>query len=78
MKTVMFQGNMYSVPAWAKWIARDGDGEVWAYTDKPHLRGSDMEFWTISGLYASCEQVYIVQPEQAFSVECMPIPSENV
>lgn len=75
MKQIMFQGNMYNVPEWAKWIARDGaeyDGDVYAFRGQPRLVADE---WLPNGRYV--KRVFIVQPEEAFPVECMPIPSED-
>jgi hypothetical protein len=35
MKTVEYRGNKYNVPWWARFIATDADGSVWAYEERP-------------------------------------------
>lgn len=52
LRSVMFQGQMYNVPEWAKYVAKDDNGDVYAYGTKPEYR-SDRGDW-----YApSCEHV---------------------
>lgn len=35
MKTVEFEGAEFEVPNWARWIAQDSDGSIWAYENTP-------------------------------------------
>ena len=50
MKTAIFKGNPYHVPNWAKYLAQDGDGSVYAYEKEP-LFGSDENVWRSNGSY---------------------------
>ena len=34
-KKVTFEGRTYTVPTWVRWVARDEDGEVCGYEDRP-------------------------------------------
>lgn len=36
MKKVVYLKQEFEVPEWAKWIAADSDGEVYAYAVKPY------------------------------------------
>lgn len=37
MKTIEFEGKKYRVEDGVNWAAKDNDGEIWAFTDKPNL-----------------------------------------
>ncbi len=50
MKHVVFEGRMYKVPDWVKYIARDADGSVWGYKDKPDR---DCIYYDYSGSHKS-------------------------
>ena len=66
MKTVMFQGNQYEVPSWAKWIAQDGCiGHVFVFDTKPKL-DPDEDYWWVFGEY-EVQRVFPV-PQAALSV----------
>lgn len=41
MKPVLFQHRVFQVPAWARFIAADCDGKVYAYSHQPRSVGSD-------------------------------------
>lgn len=38
MKTVKYKGQVFTVPDWAKFIAADADGKVWAYSEYPDTK----------------------------------------
>lgn len=44
MKRITFQGAEYDVPAWARWVAQDGDGTITAYENCP-VRSTVGDFW---------------------------------
>lgn len=46
MKKVEFQGMMFEVPDWAKWIAQDSDGSVYVYQKEPNPTATG---WGTSG-----------------------------
>lgn len=35
--SVIYHGNIIQVPSWAKWIAIDSEGFLWAYRTKPSI-----------------------------------------
>ncbi len=43
-KQITFEGRTYTVPTWVKWVARDEDGEVVGYEDKPTRYRVDWHF----------------------------------
>lgn len=36
-REISINGNTYTVDAYAKWIAVDGNGFVWSFANKPHV-----------------------------------------
>lgn len=42
------------LPPWIKWLARDADGELFGYTEKPNLGSTG---WC--GAYGSCNYIWI-------------------
>ena len=37
MKTITFEGNEYEVEDWVKYVARDEDGDICAFENKPFM-----------------------------------------
>lgn len=48
MKTAIFKGNPYHVPNWAKYLAEDGDGLIYAFEMKP-LRDAHGQWYSEVG-----------------------------
>lgn len=47
MKRVLFQGTYFEVPNWANYLAKDSDGEIYAYEKEP-CKQDDDEGWGAS------------------------------
>lgn len=45
MKRVLFQGTYFEVPDWAEFLAKDEDGEIYAYENKPHRQDEHGDWW---------------------------------
>lgn len=53
-KKIMFQGSEYVVSDWAKWLAKDADGVIYAYEEEPKEQSDS--YWCSSG-YGNCRRV---------------------
>lgn len=47
MKAITFEGKQYKVEDWVKWVARDSDGDVVVFDQKPVIFYG--EFWACVG-----------------------------
>lgn len=36
-KTITFEGREYTVPVWVEWVARDKNGSIYGYENKPDI-----------------------------------------
>ncbi len=41
MKTAIFKGNQYHVPNWAKYLAEDSGGSIYAFETQPYRDDTD-------------------------------------
>ncbi len=49
MKTAIFKGNPYHVPNWAKYLAEDGDGSIYAFETQPSYKDNKSIWMSDSG-----------------------------
>jgi hypothetical protein len=59
MKTVIYEGKEYSCPDWAKFIAADATGQVFAYEERPIL-GSGNVGYMCNGYKRCCTRFQLI------------------